>query len=777
MLKLHTPIELKNNPSLLTLGGGFGERIRTNYRQIGSGLTSEDLLHLMSAPPEIYLAETGGHSLVETENSFSSQEIKLNLINNVLNRVLLSEHVGMTYQDQVFVEQTLRKLGVTDVKEFLRQVRLLQEETNNRNELIDLYWENREELTAILSGHEKVKKAGETSGDEEKGEPQDVRLWLHQEIFDRLHVGALYQTMRNYMSQRTGDAYFLSRQQLQVGEQSVMAEHLLLNQLKSSTLKEALPLVYNRLNVYELGGDDGERGTVTERSSLLRETVSAVLLGAADQVYALCFQNLHQDKNAWYELANAVYETASNTFARLESYHSHVQPGRAGIAEYQRDILRSRSREITALRQLLERKETAGRLYGPPQAPEGEALFYREPEEAGEAGVAGVYEDRRTTNENYIRQQQERREVEKLLTAEELLHREAGLLERQREQHTEHVRESEEKRMLKELHMEREKTREELLHRETGGEAGQEGTTQVYENGRTINENNIIRQPERRELTERIFGERLLHRETETRAEHDALHTGEVRETLHTHTEQTLRIDREKAREDVMRAMQEPGEVLTEYLAMPTALEAELAEARETLREIYDEETLRIFETLAAYRRQPEVLLEQGVVVRDGFGQLMRDARMEHLTEEVLREELSEEHREETVRELSQIRFQTKREALRDKTREERTRELHTLELLHKEQETAIDEELLEELRNVSRHTLQEREQHQEIVNERNISEQTVTNRVNELRLGENEQMEEMLGRKVRQQLRGMSEEVYRKLEKRMDAERRRRGI
>jgi hypothetical protein len=62
-------------------------------------------------------------------------------------------------------------------------------------------------------------------------------------------------------------------------------------------------------------------------------------------------------------------------------------------------------------------------------------------------------------------------------------------------------------------------------------------------------------------------------------------------------------------------------------------------------------------------------------------------------------------------------------------------------------------------------------------VHERTQVEETVTNRVNERSLREQRELDELVGTTVRQQLRGMSEQVYQKLEKRLDTERRRRGM
>lgn len=39
----------------------------------------------------------------------------MDVINNVLNRILVSDTYRMTYQDKVFIESVLSRVGVTDV--------------------------------------------------------------------------------------------------------------------------------------------------------------------------------------------------------------------------------------------------------------------------------------------------------------------------------------------------------------------------------------------------------------------------------------------------------------------------------------------------------------------------------------------------------------------------------------------------------------------------------------------------------------------------------------
>lgn len=687
MLTIRTPIELKNDPSILTMTDAFAARIGANYEQMTARLSPEELLHLISAPPEIYLAEGGTHSFVDLTNNVQSQELKLSMINNVLNRVLVMDGRRTTYQDEVFIYNTLRKLGVTDVSQFVRQVRLLQEETNSRNELIDLYWSHQEEISELTAHYEQLRGEQQAKEEAQEEAQESSVLWLHESIMNRLKTGAVYQELRNYLTQQAGGTFYLNRQELQVGEQSVSAEYILLNRLKNRTTESEVPLVYNHLNAYELGD---ETTYVSHAGQTVSQIVQAVLLQAVDQVYALRYDEIkNSSRSVWYELANAVYETAANTFERFEAYHNRTQLQHTDIEEYHSDIQNYRQQEITALEHLLERREQLLERPGGSEEPPQAQMEYMQPPERGEEEPA-VYRDARVTNENYIRQQQEQQTREELHMGDVLLNRQMS----------------------------------------------------------QINEQNLARLERVQQLMQQF-----------------QLHTD-------------VHIDRRRAREDVLRALEQPQDVLLEYLNEQTPAESRVQEQKELLRDIYDEDTIRIFETLERYRREPEKLLMQGIVSADPVGQMERDIQLQHLlTQQTLTQE-QEQYAQQTVHEVEQIRTETNRRLAEDVVRrEEEQRRTSRLELLHREQETALDEELLEELRTISRQTTREDVHTNEQHHERSVVEQTVTNRVNALELHNEEELAEMVSRNIRQQLRGMSDQVYRKLEKRMDSERRRRGI
>ena len=90
MITLKTPIELICNTAMSPSYEAFYHRITGNYEIMASGITGEDLLHVVTAPPEVYLAEGGITNLANNTQINSKQETQLEIINNLLNRIVLN---------------------------------------------------------------------------------------------------------------------------------------------------------------------------------------------------------------------------------------------------------------------------------------------------------------------------------------------------------------------------------------------------------------------------------------------------------------------------------------------------------------------------------------------------------------------------------------------------------------------------------------------------------------------------------------------------------------
>ena len=83
MITLKSPIELKTRTDFVHDNLAFEERIAGNYDLMGLEIGPEELLHIVSQPPEIYLAEGGATTIVGNTLIASHNEEKLDIINNM----------------------------------------------------------------------------------------------------------------------------------------------------------------------------------------------------------------------------------------------------------------------------------------------------------------------------------------------------------------------------------------------------------------------------------------------------------------------------------------------------------------------------------------------------------------------------------------------------------------------------------------------------------------------------------------------------------------------
>ena len=348
MLTIRKPITLTAKPSIVTVSDNFAARMSANYDVMASRINEEDMLHFISAPPEVYLAEGSEGSLINLKNTNNSLRTNIELINNVVNRILVSDTYHMTYQDTVFVTSVLKKLGVTDVSEFISQVKLLREETKNVNELINLYHSDGDVLHEMKEYHIAHMDVWQQEAPEET-EAANTQLWLHQEILNRLHTADTYQQVKRYISDSWSNHRVINSMEMQLSEQTLAAQNMILNNLKNDTVSNEQPLLYNQVNTYELG-DINE--LEENHQSMIRQIVQAVLVNSINQMYVMRIDELTRNKNVWYQLAGAIHETTQNTLKRFESFHNTLQVSREENTAYHTTLQQYQKNEIDVLKQL-----------------------------------------------------------------------------------------------------------------------------------------------------------------------------------------------------------------------------------------------------------------------------------------------------------------------------------------------------------------------------------------------------------------------------------------
>ena len=552
MLTIRKPITLTAKPSIVTVSDNFAARMSANYDVMASRINEEDMLHFISAPPEVYLAEGSEGSFINLKNTNNSLRTNIELINNVVNRILVSDTYHMTYQDTVFVTSVLKKLGVTDVSEFISQVKLLREETKNVNELINLYHSDGDvlhEMKEYHTAHTEVRQK-ETV---EETQAQAAQLWLHQEILNRLHTADTYQQVKQYISDSWSNHRVINSMEMQLSEQTLAAQNMILNNLKNDTVSNEQPLLYNQVNTYELG-DINE--LEENHQSMIRQIVQAVLVNSINQMYVMRIDELTRNRNAWYQLAGAIHETTQNTLKRFESFHNTLQVSREENTAYHTTLQQYQKNEIDVLKQLSVQQSMVSEQKSTfVDVTETEPLLHKSESVADNA-------------DGTVLSQTEREKAEPASqTINEI---------------------KQDNRQIQNL------TKEELLKQQL----------------EIINQQNIERLKKLQQIN------------------------------INPTKSQKHIINREKMREDAMRAITNPQEVIEEYMNSETTVTNQELLNHKELSQVFDEKTLEIFEQIRKQQEQPKSAYQRLVESEAARSMLMRDiVEQERIEQESVRRE------------------------------------------------------------------------------------------------------------------------------------------
>ena len=348
MLTITAPIELKCKTPDHSVHEGFYHRIADPYGMLSANLSPEDLLHVMTTPPEYYFGGGDEMNIFQQTNVNTRQENKLEVINNLVNRIMVSGSAALTYQDRVYITDVLQKLGIRNVSEFMYQVDLIRQEQYDTNKLIDLYWDHAGDLRQLVENYRMEQEEEHVS---QQLIEQKETLHLHEDILNRLQTAAIYQTVVNFNSQRQGEQN-ITNTELALSEQYRVAQNILLQKLKSEARGEETPLVFRHENYYEEKQLSEEQ--ITEEN-VLSQISSAVLLNLIDNIYQSRSEQKIRGGENWYHMERAFYQNAENTMQRIEQrISSQYETNRHADQIYQLRYQQLQKNEIRMMTQLFE---------------------------------------------------------------------------------------------------------------------------------------------------------------------------------------------------------------------------------------------------------------------------------------------------------------------------------------------------------------------------------------------------------------------------------------
>lgn len=751
MLTINPPLTLVCSQNRMKLHEDLNEKILGNYQQMSESVRREELLFLTTQPPEVYFQEDGGTSILTEVNSTANQEIRLDVVNNLVNRIMLSGTTNFSYQDSVYISNTLRKLGITDVSNFMKQVRNLQEEKKENIRLLSLYEENKTLLTNLFASEDKKQEG--TAVSKEAETPETKNYYLHEDIYNRLQTGQIYEMISSFASSMSINETTINRSEMNVAEQSNLSKAFLLQEMKKEVYSSEAPINFYHMNSYEIGED--EEGKETEASDKLS---SAILLNLVDQAYSLRINNIEKNQHDWYNVASSFFETAENTYKRYENYHKDVtyEPKfiRQSIEEInvkKRDELKTiteisnKFRNVSNITDITNEEFTKAVMEGTSFVTENtlegdtvEAITVKEGDKVSREEVKNVsltskqfeqvmnlYEDNRpvfdngsVTNNIYQGDVYSSRNVQNVYDeGVRTVFRENGS----------------EMDIITEENIENLKSETKVLTEEL----------------KKINEQNVQNY---RILQEKQFA------------------ASQKKEP---------KLDIKRTRQSALRALENPEEVIREIMERPDITTVDRIQ-NSNISEFYNvlpEETRQIFELAmekkenspeAVMREHPELVqaIEEAARNQESFMQSLLEPPKDR--ERIV--ESYEEKQKDTIRKITQ-----NVNNIEEITR--RSDKVSKLNLVHKEQETLDTEELMNAITLQKTETkVRELVTRNEVTNEQVVNNEVrreITNIVRE----QTDNVEMMVKQNINSQIGKISDEVYGKIEKKLQNERKRRGL
>ncbi|MCR5509471.1 MAG: hypothetical protein K6F54_00735 [Lachnospiraceae bacterium] len=313
MLTVKAPIEIKARTTYTADHDAFYARITGNYSLMETHLDSEDLLHLSVTPPEIYIQEGGAMTSILNSSQTNENNIqKVEILNNVLNRIVMSADAHISYQDRVFITDALYKLGIRNESRFMKAFYRMAEETRNTNTLINLYLERGGELREMVENLETEIRTERTEGAEETLTQRDN--YLYESITDRLMTGAVYQIVSNF--NRSVEENEIDRREYSISNQSYVAQHMLLSVLRNRTGITNESLIYLTDNEYEENLEQYDTGITNVRN----EVNGAILMDMLKNIYHTGYDRFFLNDNRYYRFEDVFFGSSENTFNRLMQY-------------------------------------------------------------------------------------------------------------------------------------------------------------------------------------------------------------------------------------------------------------------------------------------------------------------------------------------------------------------------------------------------------------------------------------------------------------------------
>ena len=314
MLIIKEPIKLNCKEMIQGVNEGFCQRIRSNYNLMTADLDGEELLHMVTSPPEVYLAQASSSQIMNQTMIFDQKEVKIEMMNNLLNRLSMNQEVHLTYQDKIYIDNVLRKLGIKNTAQFIQEINRQKIWNQSQEEKIKHCWslleeyhkgeDIRQETTAIVNNRLEELQ-------------QEQNQYLHEVIMNRLQTGIIYRIMENFNGTNLYHNQWMEQQQILLTEQKKISHQILLNQLENYLTKETIPFVYLEKNHYEIMEEEALQEPSKE--GIQQQITKAVLFQLLNNIHMERITRKKKEEQVWIRFQNSLYQSAENTIFRMKN--------------------------------------------------------------------------------------------------------------------------------------------------------------------------------------------------------------------------------------------------------------------------------------------------------------------------------------------------------------------------------------------------------------------------------------------------------------------------
>ena len=313
MLTIQRPINIVNGKDIRMLPEKLNNTIGQNYNLLNENFRAEDLLFLLTTPAENIPEETSYNSTNIFNSQTTNNSAKFEIINNFVNRISTYGTEDFTYQDSVYISNVLNKLGITNVAEFMKEVKNIKENVENVSALIKVYSNNLTMLKEANYQYSTQDNKHYTNIEEHNLEKNS--LYLQDNIYKRLQTSNIYEVVHNFSHPTQFFETDIFNDQMLVAEQVKVY-----NQLKLTNLKQEVGITNDNIfnsqeNLYERHENVS---SVDSKEKIIASGIAGALINLIGNVLVQKTEE-NLNKSTWINAEQSFYNVAENSIRRFQT--------------------------------------------------------------------------------------------------------------------------------------------------------------------------------------------------------------------------------------------------------------------------------------------------------------------------------------------------------------------------------------------------------------------------------------------------------------------------